>query len=160
MKIRRESDEPDSGNVSDVSTEFFSGKPGDRTSYDLDNLSTHSGVAIVSGLDNKFSIYMKQKALKGDNVWLERWYVLNSNSLVCYSHSEDTEPVGAISLTGYCASLPTPMDGVTEPYVLKLSHKTKRTFFFQLPAEYEFHKWFSALQELCECDVNKYGFDD
>ena len=36
MKIRRESDEPDSGNVSDVSTEFFSGKPGDRTSYDLD----------------------------------------------------------------------------------------------------------------------------
>ena len=51
-------------------------------------------------------------------------------------------------------------DNIKDPHVLKLSHATKRHFFFQLPGDFEFHKWLSALQELCECDVNKYGFDD
>jgi hypothetical protein len=157
-KSQLDSDEVDSGNSSDVSLELFCG---DRRSADLDSISTISGHGFVPGLDNKLSSFMRQKGLKSDdNFWLERWYVLNSHSLLCFSSPEDAEPVGAISLTGYCASLPDPSDNIKDPHVLKLSHATKRHFFFQLPGDFEFHKWFSALQELCECDVNKYGFDD
>lgn len=59
--------------------------------------------------------------------------------------------------------LPPPqLDTIKEPHVIKLYHPkgTKRLFYFQLPSEYHFHKWFATLLELCECDVNKYGLDE
>ena len=164
QKVRWDAEETDSGNASDISTEFYlPGKAGDRTSKDLDTISTNSSTGIIPGLDNKLSGFLRQKSHKNDEeLWVERWYVLNSHSLVCYSGPEDPEPVAAISLTGYCVSMPTLLDGIKEAHVIKLYHPrgTKRTFYLQLPSEYHFHKWLATLQELCECDVNKYGLDD
>ena len=60
-------------------------------------------------------------------------------------------------------SLPSPpsqLDGIKETNVIKLFHPKKRLFYFQLPSEYQYHKWLATLQELCDCDVNKYGLDD
>ena len=57
--------------------------------FHLQSLSAISVNGIVPGLDNKMSSFMRQKGLKtDDNFWLERWYVLNSHSLLCFSTPE------------------------------------------------------------------------
>ncbi|XP_065882412.1 FYVE, RhoGEF and PH domain-containing protein 6-like [Dysidea avara] len=109
---------------------------------------------LIPCLDNRLSAYLNQKSIYRD-VWRRRWFILTNWLLVCFEDHTRVEPTGALPLSGYHISLPDVADGISRPLVFKLSHPTKRPYYFQLLSEYEFNKWFKMLQELCASDAMK-----
>lgn len=109
------------------------------------------GTMLIPCLDNRLSAYLNQKSISRD-VWRRRWFILTNWLLVCFEDHTREEPTGALPLSGYRVSLPDVADGITRSLVFKLTHPTKRPYYFQL-SEHEFNKWFKTLQELCASDA-------
>ncbi|KIM23119.1 hypothetical protein M408DRAFT_321361 [Serendipita vermifera MAFF 305830] len=134
--------------LSDSGRLFFSQEPDEEDATPAPALEPPVPLKLVAKLSWDMSTkagYLPLLTDTGENTWQKLWFVLRRPHLYIYSHSNELEEVGVISLIGVKVESSVDMVALLgKPHLFTL-FTSSNSHVFSAPNEKELHAWISKL---------------